>query len=98
MDLPTYQVLVKKNIEKGMRSVPPSVRDAFAVLRDDLEEKGPYQADWPNYSPLGNNKYHCHLSYRYVACWEWKQGIIIVEVIYAGSREGASYDTKKSQR
>lgn len=98
MNQPTYQVIVKKKIEKLMRSVPPSVQAAFAALRDDLEEKGPFQTDWPNYSPLEGNKYHCHLSYSYVACWEWTQGTIIIEVYYAGSREGAPYDTKKSQR
>jgi mRNA-degrading endonuclease RelE of RelBE toxin-antitoxin system len=96
--MPPYQILVKRKIEKLMRSVPPSVQDSFAALRDDLEEQGPYQVDWPNYSPLGNDKYHCHLSYGYVACWKWERGTIIIEVYYAGSREGAPYDTKKSQR
>jgi mRNA-degrading endonuclease RelE of RelBE toxin-antitoxin system len=96
--VPTFQVIVKKKIEKLMRSAPHSVQDAFAALRDDLEEKGPYQTDWPNYGPLGNDKYHCHLSYNYVACWKWEQGTIIIEVVYAGSRESAPYDTKKSQR
>jgi mRNA-degrading endonuclease RelE of RelBE toxin-antitoxin system len=98
MNQQTYQVIVKKKIERLIRSVPPSVRDAFSALIDDLTEKGPYQHDWPNYSPLGGNKYHCHLSYSYVACWQWEQGTIIIEVIYAGSRESAPYDTKKSQK
>ena len=98
MNIPRYQVIVGKKIERMMRSVPPAVQDSFAALKDDLEEKGPFQLGWPNYSPLGNNKYHCHLSYNYVACWEWKQSTIIIEVYYAGSREGAPYDTKKSQR
>ncbi len=98
MGQPPFQVIVKKKIEKAMRSVPRSVQTAFAALRDDLEENGPFQPDWPNYGPLENDKYHCHLSFGYVACWEWKQKTIIIEVIYAGSREGAPYDTKKSRR
>jgi len=93
-----FQVLIKKKILKAMRSVPPSVQDSFTVLRDDLSEKGPFQTDWPNYSPLGNDKYDCHLSYNYVACWKWEQNTITIEVIYAGSRESAPYDTKKSQK
>jgi hypothetical protein len=97
MNQPKYLVRVKNKVEKAMRSVLPSVRDSFAALRDDLAEKGPYQTDWPNYGPLGNDRYHCHLSYNYVACWEWKQGTIIIEVVYAGSREGAPYDTRKSR-
>jgi hypothetical protein len=98
MNQPAFQVIVKRKVEKAMRSVLPSVQDAFTTLRDDLAEKGPYQKDWPNYGPLGNDKYHCHLSDSYVACWEWKPKTIIIEVTYAGSREGAPYDTKKSQR
>ena len=98
MNLPAFQVIIKKKILKMMRSVPQSVRDAFTALRDDLEESGPFQVSWPNYSSLGNDKYHCHLAYNYVACWEWKQGTIIIEVYYAGSRESAPYNTKKSQR
>jgi hypothetical protein len=93
-----YQIIVKKKIERLMRSVPKSVQDAFVALRDDLAETGPFQPTWPNYSPLGNDRYHCHLSYSYVACWEWKHGTIIIEVTYAGSREGAPYSTKKSQK
>jgi mRNA-degrading endonuclease RelE of RelBE toxin-antitoxin system len=93
-----YQVLVKKKIEKLLRSVPPAVQDAFAAIRDDLKEKGAYQEDWPHYSPLGNDKYHCHLTRNYVACWKWEKGTIIIEVYYAGSRESAPYNTKKSQR
>jgi len=98
MNIPIYRVVIKKKAEKRMRSVPLAVRDAFVALCNDLEEKGPFQPDWPNYSPLDNNKFHCHLSFNYVACWKWEKGTIIIEVIYAGSRESAPYDTKKSQR
>jgi mRNA-degrading endonuclease RelE of RelBE toxin-antitoxin system len=96
--MPTYQIFVKKKIEKLLRSVPPAVQDSFTALRDDLAEKGPFQANWPNYSPLGNDRYHCHLTNNYVACWKWEQGTIIIEVYYAGSRESAPYNTKKTQR
>ena len=96
MNIPKYQIVIKKKIVKSMRSVPQSVQDAFVALCDDLEEKGPFQPDWPNYSPLKNDKYHCHLSHNYVACWEWVKGTIIIEVLYAGSRESAPYDKQKS--
>jgi hypothetical protein len=47
---------------------------------------------WQNYSPLGKNKHHCHLTYSYVACWEEVQGEIrLLEVYYVGSREDAPY-------
>lgn len=50
-----------------------------------------YYFCWHNFSPLGKDKYHCHLNYRYVACWTYKQGEIIIEVYYVGTREKAPY-------
>ena len=35
--------------------------------------------------------FHCHLNYRYVACWTHRQGEIEIEVYYVGSREKAPY-------
>lgn len=78
--------------------MPLIVQDKFTILRNDLIVNGPYQVKRPNYSPLGNNKFHCHLTYDYVACWKWDKGTIEIEVYYVGSREKAPYDTKKSQR
>ncbi len=40
---------------------------------------------------LGENTYHCHLAYRWVACWRNEKGKMIVEVEYVGSREKAPY-------
>ena len=40
---------------------------------------------------IGKNKYHCHLSLSWVACWELKDNKIEVEVYYVGSRESAPY-------
>ena len=61
------------------------------VWRYDLEADGPEQPVWLNYSKLGKNKYHCHLSYRWVACWYHEKETLIIEVYYAGSREKAQY-------
>jgi len=52
---------------------------------------GLFKKSWHNFSPLGGDRYHCHLSYRYVACWSWQQGKIEIEVNYVGSREKAPY-------
>ena len=40
---------------------------------------------------MGKETYHCHLNYRYVASWTSRQGEIIIEVYYVGSREKAPY-------
>lgn len=61
------------------------------LLIEDLKEDGPIQKGWHNFSPLGTDTYHCHLNYRHVACWTFRQGEIEIEVYYVGSREKAPY-------
>jgi hypothetical protein len=57
-----------------------------------LERGGPSAPYyWQNYSKLGENEYHCHLTYHYVACWRHEKETITIEVYYAGSREDAPY-------
>ena len=86
-----YIVNVKKKTGKGLRSLPLSVKQAFYLLIRDLQNEGPYQKGWPHYSPLGDDRYHCHLTLSYVACWKWYKGTIEIEVYYVGSRESAPY-------
>lgn len=86
-----YAVIVKKKVDKGLQFLPSSVRERFLFLLHDLENKGPVQPSWMNYSQLGNGDYHCHLNYHYVACWHCENESIIIEVYYVGSREGAPY-------
>jgi hypothetical protein len=77
----------KKRIEKA----PEDVGILFGELLDDLAAKGPVLPDWPHYSKLGKDKYHCHLAYRWAACWYSESGSLVIEVYYAGSREDAPY-------
>lgn len=86
-----YQVTIKKKVSRGLNKLPKNIRKLFFLLVEDLKADGPIQKSWRNFSPLGENKYHCHLSYRYVACWTWQQGEIEIEVYYVGSREKAPY-------
>jgi mRNA-degrading endonuclease RelE of RelBE toxin-antitoxin system len=86
-----YKVFVKKKIEKRLAKLPQEVKKLFFLLVEDLKAEGPFQKTWPNYSSLEDNNYHCHLNYRYVACWTWYKGSIEIEVYYAGSRENAPY-------
>ena len=86
-----YVVTVKKKISKKLLKLPKSVQKLFFLLVEDLKEEGPKQNSWPNFSPLGKNKFHCHLSYRYVACWTYEKENITIEVYYVGSREKAPY-------
>jgi mRNA-degrading endonuclease RelE of RelBE toxin-antitoxin system len=86
-----YQVAIKRKIEKNVYRLPADVKKLFYLLVEDLMADGPYQKTWPNYSPLEENKYHCHLKYNWVACWTWFKGNIEIEVYYVGSREKAPY-------
>lgn len=88
---PLFQIVMKRKVLKTAARMPQAMQDRLAILIDDLQEKGPKLPNWPNFSSLGEDKYHCHLGYKWVACWRWEAGTIIIEVYYAGSRENAPY-------
>ncbi len=86
-----YEVRIKRKIERGLRNLPSDVQKLFFLLVADLQMDGPIQKGWCNFSPLGDDRYHCHLNYRYVACWTCRKNEIVIEVYYVGSREKAPY-------
>ena len=86
-----YEVRIKKKALRNLKKMPINVQKLLFLLIEDLKSDGPIQTGWHNYSPLGNEKYHCHLNYRYVACWTFRTGEIVIEVYYVGSREKAPY-------
>jgi hypothetical protein len=86
-----YQVLIPRKVLRSIIKMPNSAQLRMANLVEDLRDRGPYQVKWPNYGRIGSNQYHCHLSYKWVACWFWKKGTIEIEVYYDGSRENAPY-------
>jgi len=86
-----YQVKIKKKVLRGLDKLPENIRKLLFLLIEDLKADGPIQKSWRNFSPMGANKYHCRLIYRYVACWHFNQGEIEIEVYYVGSREKAPY-------
>ena len=86
-----YKIIIKKKILRKIEKLPQNIQDIFYELINDLKEKGPIQKKWPNFSKLNKNNFHCHLNYRYVACWKNQKKSIILEVYYVGSREKAPY-------
>lgn len=86
-----FNVTIKNRIMKDVRSMPVNVQHSFAILVEDLRGGGPIRPDWQNYSKIGDNSYHCHLSHKWVACWKCDKDSIEIEVYYAGSRENAPY-------
>lgn len=86
-----YDVLVSKKVLKNIQRMPETIQDKMLELIQDLKDSGPIQPSWPNYGRLSSGRYHCHLSYKWVACWYHDKGSIRIEVHYAGSREDAPY-------
>jgi hypothetical protein len=86
-----YTVVIKKKALKKLHVMPVRAQQKLTMLLEDLRDKGPIRSGWPNYSKLGDNLYHCHLSRKWVACWICEPESIRIEVYYAGSRENAPY-------
>lgn len=85
------KVVISKKVQKNLKRIPKDVLLRFTALAEDLRMNGPIASNWKNYSKLAGNKYHCHLTYAYVACWSYTKGTINIEVYYVGSRENAPY-------
>lgn len=86
-----YEVRVKNSVRKSVVKMPKNERERFAALLAALSVTGPVQPSFMNYSKLGPDNYHCHLSRKWVACWTNENGTLTIEVYYAGSRESAPY-------
>ena len=90
-----WTVTEKKSLSKQIRKLPIMVQNLLIALKIDMEANGPIRGDWPNYSPLSGDRYHCHLKKghpTYVAVWEvLNKEIKLIEVIYAGTHEKAPY-------
>jgi hypothetical protein len=86
-----YKIIIKKKVLKSMVKMPNPMQEKLTLLLRDLKEKGPVLPGWPSFSRLGGNRFHCHLSRKWVACWKHESDTIIIEVYYAGSRENAPY-------
>jgi mRNA-degrading endonuclease RelE of RelBE toxin-antitoxin system len=86
-----FKVSIKKKVLKSIEKMPLKIQGKMNLLVKDLRNKGAIQSDWPNFSKLDENLYHCHLSRKWVACWEHEKNTITIEVYYAGSRENAPY-------
>ncbi len=86
-----YKVTIKKKADRALVKLPLNARKLFFLLVEDLKADGPIQKSWKNFSALKENGFHCHLNYKYVACWTCRKTEIEIEVYYVGSREKAPY-------
>jgi mRNA-degrading endonuclease RelE of RelBE toxin-antitoxin system len=87
-----WKVNLTRKALKAIEKLPLRERSILDALLKDLSLRGPVLPDWKNYSKLGVDTYHCHLSYKWVACWRLdRRELKLIEVYYAGSRENAPY-------
>ena len=86
-----YTIRITHKALKNLDKMPKPEQEKFFRLKTALETRGPEQPSFMNYSKLGMNMYHCHLSRKWVACWKNESGTLTIEVYYVGSRESAPY-------
>jgi mRNA-degrading endonuclease RelE of RelBE toxin-antitoxin system len=86
-----YKVVIANKTRRKLESLPENILKKFVNLVEDMEKTGPVQKRWKNFSKLSESEYHCHLSYKWIACWRNEKESIIIEVYYVGSREDAPY-------
>ncbi len=55
-----YEVILTRNVEKGLVKLPLWVHKTLAVLANDLRDPGPLQLTWPHDSTLSPPEYHGH--------------------------------------
>ena len=91
----TYTILgqAKKALAKGL--IQGRARNALDLFLVELSCLGPYRSNWPNYTKMNDEEYHCHLKKgrpTYVVCWRIISKIEkTIEVYYAGTHEKAPY-------
>jgi mRNA-degrading endonuclease RelE of RelBE toxin-antitoxin system len=87
-----WTVTLSNRATKRTKKLPKRVKEIFEALLLDLIKTGPIQYEWPNFSKLTYDRYHCHLNYSFVVIWEVvNEEIRILEVTYVGTREDAPY-------
>jgi mRNA-degrading endonuclease RelE of RelBE toxin-antitoxin system len=63
-----FEIKIKRRVLKNIEEMPLQIQKILANLLEDLGTKGPIRKEWPNFSRLEKDTYHCHLAYKWVAC------------------------------
>lgn len=87
-----WTVEFTRKAKKQLEDLPEQQASFLDMLVLDLRASGPVQGNWPNYSKLGKDQHHCHLSPKWIACWEvTNKTVRILQFYYVGSRKDAPY-------
>ena len=90
-----WSVVIHRKVIKRLKNLPKKIQLLAYQVVSEIEEDGPHCRNWPNFSKLGKNEYHCHLKKghpTYVLCWRVEnKRIKLIEVTYVGTHEKAPY-------
>ena len=92
-----WRVGFSGSAEKQKQKLPGNLRDVLYALKHDLEQKGPVQTSWRNYSQIVNaaNFHHCHINSgrpRYVVVWKVTDlNDQIIEIRFVGPHGSVNY-------
>lgn len=91
----TWTIALIGQAKKADKNLSKIAAESFVLLVSEMKSHGPYRKDWPNYTKMPNDHYHCHLKKSrrptYVVCWQVYKVQKIIEVYYAGTHENAPY-------
>ena len=73
-----YEVKIRKKAIKGITKMPELIQKKALTLFENLRERGPIRLEWPNFSALGSDNYHCHLARKWVACWKNEKNSLLI--------------------
>lgn len=80
---------------KADKNLSNDAAKAFVVLLKELKQFGPSRYNWPHYTKMHGDDYHCHLKKgrpTYVVCWRiTDKKNKLIKVYYAGTHENAPY-------
>jgi len=85
-----YEVYISNRVLKSIRRLPMPIQRKMVNLIEDLRDKGPIRLNWPSFSKLDSDTYHCHLAYKWAACWSFKGPEINKWCIYPVARDRQS--------
>jgi mRNA-degrading endonuclease RelE of RelBE toxin-antitoxin system len=90
----SWTVKLVSQARKALKDLPKGTRESLVALLKELELLGPHRHEWPNFSKLKVDIYHCHIEKgrpTYVVCWRVNKKQKLIEVYYAGTHEKAPY-------
>ena len=80
---------------KAFKKLQQRIQEQVVLLVNEIRVMGPVRGNWPHFSKLRRDEYHCHIKRgrpTYVVCWRViSKKLNTVEVYYVGTHEKAPY-------